>query len=163
MEAEPPAAPDTVPPTRYRDVRYQGAIVEGGRLLLIRYRDHLTESSFWLIPGGGREPGESEEECVQREMREETTLDIRVERLLFEAPCAPDDPTYLRTRTYLCRIESGTALPGYEPGPPIPEGYGIVEVAWFDLTRPDTWGDGIHGDAITGPLVRRIAGALGIV
>lgn len=53
-----------------RTIRYQGAIIQDDCVLLIRYRDPQSERTFWMVPGGGREPHESEEECVQREMHE---------------------------------------------------------------------------------------------
>lgn len=93
-----------------REVRYQGAIVEGDCVLLIRFRDPASKNTFWLIPGGGLEPDETEEECVQREMREETNLEVHVERLLLEH----DDPggVYPRLKTYLCRVVSGAPPQG---------------------------------------------------
>jgi len=128
-------------------------------MLLIRYRDPVSEHTFWLVPGGGLEANETEEECVQREMREETNLDVRVERLLLEH----DDPAgvYPRLKTYLCRVESGAPSPGYEPGPPIPSGYGIIETGWFHLGRPETWSAEVHQDTITSTMLRQIRQALG--
>jgi ADP-ribose pyrophosphatase YjhB (NUDIX family) len=56
-------------------IRYQAAIVEDDRILMLKVWDHAHSGhTFWLIPGGGREPGESEEDCVKREVREETHL-----------------------------------------------------------------------------------------
>lgn len=142
-----------------RTIRCQGAIVQNGCVLLIRYRDPKSDRAYWLIPGGGREGNEPEEECVRREMREETNLDVDVERILFEQ----DDPVGFirRLRTYLCRVKSGAPSPGYEPGPPIPNGYGIVETGWFHLGQPETWGEEIHQDAITRSIVLEIRKALG--
>jgi 8-oxo-dGTP pyrophosphatase MutT (NUDIX family) len=142
-----------------RTTRYQGAIVQDDCVLLIRYRDPLSERTYWLIPGGGQEPDESEEACVQREMREETNLEVHVERLLLDL----DDlgGVYLRRKTYLCRVLSGVSSPGYEPGPPIPDGYGIIETGWFHLGRPETWGVEVHQDRITCSMLRHIQKALG--
>lgn len=46
-----------------------------GRLLLIR-RAHDPGSGQWSLPGGRVEPGETDEEAVVRELREETGLDV---------------------------------------------------------------------------------------
>jgi len=51
-----------------RYARYQGAIVQDDQLLLIKHRVFEDNSEFWMIPGGGREAGETEEEAVIREM-----------------------------------------------------------------------------------------------
>jgi 8-oxo-dGTP pyrophosphatase MutT (NUDIX family) len=47
-----------------------------GRVLLIEMRDPSDSSGgwYWVTPGGGREEGESEEECAVREVLEETGL-----------------------------------------------------------------------------------------
>jgi ADP-ribose pyrophosphatase YjhB (NUDIX family) len=51
---------------------------DGGQILLHR----RTDNEFWSIPGGAMEPGESIAETVVREVREETGIDVRVEKLL---------------------------------------------------------------------------------
>jgi 8-oxo-dGTP diphosphatase len=55
-----------------------GAVVlDGdGRLLLIR-RGHAPSAGFWSVPGGRVEPGETLDEAVVREVREETGLAVR--------------------------------------------------------------------------------------
>jgi 8-oxo-dGTP diphosphatase len=56
-----------------------GALVHdaAGRLLLIR-RGHPPHEGLWSVPGGRVEPGESPEDAVEREVREETGLRVRV-------------------------------------------------------------------------------------
>ncbi len=77
-----------------RRIRYQGAIVREDHILLIKHRHHADGRDYWLIPGGGIEDGETEEQCVQREMREETNLEVVVERLVLEQTAWPDDQIY---------------------------------------------------------------------
>lgn len=48
-----------------------------GQVLLIQRSDNL----LWSIPGGTMEPGESIATCCIREVREETGISIRIERL----------------------------------------------------------------------------------
>ncbi len=67
-----------------RKIRYQGAIINDHQILLVRHAEHVSGRSYWIIPGGGIEAGETEEECVQREMLEETNLRVEVERLLLD-------------------------------------------------------------------------------
>jgi 8-oxo-dGTP diphosphatase len=46
---------------------------ESGRVLLVRMGD--GDRSIWVTPGGGIEDGETDEEAVRRELREETGLE----------------------------------------------------------------------------------------
>jgi ADP-ribose pyrophosphatase YjhB (NUDIX family) len=43
---------------------------------------HRRDMDAWNLPGGGLEPGELPNECVIREVREETGLEVMVERLV---------------------------------------------------------------------------------
>lgn len=55
-----------------RTTRYQAAIIREQHVLLIQHHEHANEHTYWLLPGGGMEDGETEIRCVQREVREET-------------------------------------------------------------------------------------------
>jgi 8-oxo-dGTP diphosphatase len=58
-----------------------GVIIENGRALLIR-RGSEPLRGEWSIPGGTLELGESLQEGVARELREETGLEVRVLELI---------------------------------------------------------------------------------
>jgi 8-oxo-dGTP diphosphatase len=55
-----------------------GAVVHdaSGRLLLIR-RGRAPSRGLWSVPGGRVEPGETDEQAIEREVREETGLTVR--------------------------------------------------------------------------------------
>lgn len=56
------------------------AIIRHGHKILICQRDEADECGMlWEFPGGKREPGESLEECIVREIREELELDIHTQ------------------------------------------------------------------------------------
>lgn len=143
-----------------RHTRYQAAILRGDHILLIRHHEHDSGRTYWLLPGGGREPGESEEECVRRKMREDTHLEVSVERLLLEDN-VETSKGYQCYKTYLCRAENGQAQPGYEPEEHASSIYAIDEIGWFDLCDPQAWNELIRKDSITFPLLQRIRTALG--
>ena len=143
-----------------RDVRYQAAIVREDHVLLLKVVDIDSGAMFWLLPGGGREKGESEEACVRREVHEETQLEVAVVRPLFEVPDHPGG-IYDRLRTYLCHITSGEARLGIEPEVDTSTHRTIREVGWFDLRAPTTWNALVRGDPITMPLLRQVRAALG--
>ena len=64
----------------------------------------------WGLPGGGLEYGEHPEEAVVREVREETGLNVSIEKLLLIDSWWPDRVGMF----YLCRITSGTFCPSEE-------------------------------------------------
>jgi 8-oxo-dGTP diphosphatase len=139
--------------------RYQGAIVRDGAVLLIRHREHASGRGYWLLPGGGMEPGETAEACVTREMLEETGLIVRVERLLLDV--ASDGRYYDRAHTYLCTPVDGEAAPGYEPEADAAAHYAITDVRWVPLGNAAAWGIEIHQDRLTCANLRRLQAALG--
>ena len=59
-----------------------GLIFRSGKLLITQRRpqDHL--GGLWEFPGGKREPGETFEKCLQRELQEELGVEVAVEELL---------------------------------------------------------------------------------
>lgn len=62
-------------------VRVAGILIENDRILLI---EHLKKNKrYWLVPGGGVDWGESTAEALIREYKEETNLDIDVDKFLF--------------------------------------------------------------------------------
>ena len=50
----------------------------GSKVLITR----RTDNGCWCLPGGRMEPGESAEEACIREVKEETGLDVRVDKLI---------------------------------------------------------------------------------
>lgn len=75
-----------------KDIRVRVAGIlydEDGKILFIKHRKNNQE--YWLLPGGGLEYGETFQECLKREFREETSIDIKVERMAFVSESiAPD-------------------------------------------------------------------------
>jgi ADP-ribose pyrophosphatase YjhB (NUDIX family) len=143
-----------------RSIRYQGAIVQNDHILLIKHHEHESGREYWILPGGGRESGESEEDCVRREMLEETGLVVAVERLLLDDVGVKMGP-YIHLKTYLCKIISGEAKPGYEPEPDAAQVYDITEVRWFDLIHPVEWEDELKAGPVTQAVVQRMRTKLG--
>lgn len=70
-------------------VRVAGVLIENDEILLIEHKKN--DKKYWLVPGGGVDWGESTSEALVREFKEETNLDIEVEKFLFlSETIAPD-------------------------------------------------------------------------
>ena len=70
-------------------VRVAGILIENNKILLI---EHLKKNKkYWLVPGGGVDWGESTAEALIREYKEETNLDITVEKFLFLSETIAND------------------------------------------------------------------------
>ena len=143
-----------------RSTRYQGAIIRDDHILLLKQTEHASGRSYWQIPGGGIEPDETEEQCVQREMREETGLHVQVHSLLLDEPSTPG-AIYQRWKTYRCAILAGEARPGSEPEAVYADAYSFTEVGWFDLRHPATWNERLEADSYIYSFLQRVQAALG--
>lgn len=94
-------------------VRAVGAVIvdDSGRILLIQ-RGHAPSAGLWTVPGGRLEPGESDEQALHREVREETGLEVAVGPLAGRLERAgPSGTTYAIT-DYVCRVTGGSAAAG---------------------------------------------------
>jgi|ERR1700691_2161223 8-oxo-dGTP diphosphatase len=68
-----------------------GVIADRGRLLVLRRAPGmLYQPGHWDLPGGHLTLGESLEECLEREVNEETGLQIEIERALGSYKAPPD-------------------------------------------------------------------------
>jgi len=63
------------------NVRPTGILIENDRILLIK--QYVTAARGWSLPGGKLEFGETLEQCLIREMKEETGLEVKVKELLY--------------------------------------------------------------------------------
>ena len=88
------------------------AVIERrGRYLICRRAAESFLGGYWEFPGGKREPGESWETCLRREMSEELGVTVRsirpFGRLRYRYP---GHPTFF-FKVYRCAIARGTPRP----------------------------------------------------
>jgi len=125
---------------------HQAVVLREGRVLLTVRSDLWG----WELPGGAALPGESGEDAVRREIREETGLEVEVEASVGEY-----ERTGFRPHTawvYRCRPRGGSPAPSAE----------VLRLAWFaEDAVPDTlfpWYRQPLADALAGgdaPVRRR--------
>ena len=81
-------------------------IVHDGRIFATQ-RGYGEWRGWWEFPGGKQEPGETPEDALVREIREELATEISVDR--FVTTLEWDYPTFhLSMRCYLCSVISGS-------------------------------------------------------
>jgi len=103
------------------DVR--GAVIENGRILLVR---EIEDSGRWTMPGGWADVNQSPSECVIRELREETGLEVTVRKLaaVYDRTRQghPPHPFSVYRLFFICHAIGGAPTAGLETS----------EVAFFD-------------------------------
>ncbi len=92
-------------------IEVSAALIFRDEKLLITQRhakSHL--GGLWEFPGGKREAGETFEQCLVREIREELGVKISVEKLFEEITHAyPEKSVHLKF--FICKIISGEPQP----------------------------------------------------
>ncbi len=95
-------------------VRVSGICIENNEVLLVNHQGVNVENEFWAPPGGGMDFGFSAEENLIREFREETGLEIKINRFLcvneFIGP-----PLHAVELFFLVEITNGKLKVGLEP------------------------------------------------
>ena len=85
-------------------------IFRGGKLLITQRHAKAHLGGRWEFPGGKREAGESFEQCLVREIREELGVEITVGELFEEISHAyPEKNVVLKF--FLCKLISGEPQP----------------------------------------------------
>ena len=110
------------------------ALVHTGRLLAARRTTPPETAGRWELPGGKVEPGESPDDALVREVREELGCAVAVERWL--AGEQPIGTTHL-LRVALCRLLDAEPRPGVDHDelrwlPP----ERLDDVDWLEPDRP---------------------------
>jgi len=93
-----------------------GAIIFRGDSVLLAQRGREPSYGKWSIPGGLVELGESLQDAVRREVREEVGLDVRVEDLVAALDRVIFDDTgkieyHYVLLDFVCECEDGAPLP----------------------------------------------------
>ena len=85
-------------------------IFRDGKLLITQRNAKSHLGGLWEFPGGKREPHETFEECLVREIREELGVEIFVGEL-FEEITHDYPEKSVRLKFFICKILSGEPQP----------------------------------------------------
>ena len=94
-----------------KTVRVVAAIImavneQGENMIFATQRGYGEFKDGWEFPGGKVEPGETPEEAIVREIREELGATVRPEKLVTTVEC--DYPRFhLTMHCFLCTVENG--------------------------------------------------------
>jgi len=85
------------------------ALIEAGRLLVCLRDDfaHIPYPAHWDLPGGGREGGETADQCALRELHEEFGLKIEASRIVWRKSYANHAGTGLPNVFMVGYLEAG--------------------------------------------------------
>jgi mutator protein MutT len=98
-------------PTQPASIEVSAGLIFRGSQLLITQRlagSHLA--GLWEFPGGKREPGESFEDCLRRELQEELGVTVVVHDLMESLTHAYPEKT-VHLRFFRCTLAEPTAEP----------------------------------------------------
>lgn len=84
---------------------------DSGELLLVK-RGHEPGLGLWSIPGGRIEPGETDEQAMVRELREETGLLVACGRMLGRVERPGLAGSIFDIRDYLASVKGGKLAAG---------------------------------------------------
>jgi 8-oxo-dGTP diphosphatase len=98
-------------------------LIENGKILLIR-RAREPFKGEWAVPGGRIEDNETAGQCLKREMKEETGLDVEPIKLTGIYSDPGRDPRGIIAAAFLVKRIGGQVNAGDDAG----------EARWFDLS-----------------------------
>lgn len=97
-----------------------GLVFRSGQLLITQRHAAAHLGGLWEFPGGKREPGETFEQCLGRELREELGVEVVVGALFETITHAYPERTVL-LKFFLCRLPHGE-----------PQALDCAAVKWVD-------------------------------
>ena len=85
-------------------------IFRNGKILIAQRHAKSHLGGLWEFPGGKREPDETFEQCLVREIREELGIEVEVGELFEDISHAYAEKT-VRLKFFVCKLISGKLRP----------------------------------------------------
>jgi len=83
-----------------------GLVFRSGKLLITQRHQDAHLGGLWEFPGGKREPNETFEQCLVRELREELGIEVEVGELVESLTHAYPEKT-VTLKFFRCRLKQG--------------------------------------------------------
>lgn len=93
-------------------VRATGVLIQNNQLLIVKQK--LSNDKNWSLPGGRVEVGETLEQALIREMKEETGIEVEPIRMLYVCDVEASSNTVLHITFLVKRIGGEIILPTNE-------------------------------------------------
>jgi 8-oxo-dGTP pyrophosphatase MutT (NUDIX family) len=110
-------------------IRSAGVLIKDDEVLLIH---RVNKKDYFVFPGGGVEEGETIEEAAIREVKEETSIEVKIKKLLYHNVYDNDTEQFF----FLCEYVSGEAklAPDSIEKEIMQKGEQIFEPVWLPLS-----------------------------
>ncbi|WP_108669108.1 NUDIX hydrolase [Peribacillus acanthi] len=96
-------------------VAVKGVIITSGKVLILkRSEEEEISPGTWELPGGKMDFGEQLESALVREIREETSLYVTVEKLLYVSTFTTNPCRQVVIISYLCRSKHKDVVLSFE-------------------------------------------------
>lgn len=101
-----------------------GVIEQGGKFLIVQRGQETSHALKWEFPGGKIDPGETEAQCMIRELKEELAIDVAIGERLNSIEREEVD-MIIELIPFRCKIIKGeiTLLEH-------------LQLAWIDVNKP---------------------------
>src|ERR1041385_7777749 len=104
-----------------------GLVFRAGKLLITQRHPGAHLGGLWEFPGGKREPDETFEACLERELKEEIGIEVETSEILEEITHSyPEKTVYLRF--FRCRWKQND-----------PQALGCHAFAWITQSELDNY------------------------
>jgi 8-oxo-dGTP pyrophosphatase MutT (NUDIX family) len=114
--------------------RVRAIIIQDARVLLIKRVK--KDETYWVFPGGGIEQGETNEQALSRECKEELGVEIRIGKLFTERPSDKLETAGQVEFFYFVDITGGTLGTGNGPEFQSDSNYsGQYQLQWVGLDK----------------------------
>ncbi|MCH2021555.1 MAG: (deoxy)nucleoside triphosphate pyrophosphohydrolase [Saprospiraceae bacterium] len=101
-----------------------GVISQDGKFLIVQHGHASKNALKWEFPGGKIEYGETEEQCIERELKEELNIQIKVLKRMNPVVCEEAEYIIELIPFHCCIISGKITLLEH------------IKMAWIDLQKP---------------------------